>query len=59
MRESSGRYKAFKSESRLTIVKVSLWSHGHMTSRDAGVRLIKKLRGHMMNSLIAHEKTDV
>lgn len=44
MRESSGRYKAFKSESRLTIVKVSLWSHGHMTSRDAGVRL-KKIKG--------------
>lgn len=43
----------------LTIIKVSLLSHGHMTPRDAGVRFIKKLRDHVINSLISHAKTDV
>lgn len=29
-----------------------------MTPRDAGVRFIKKLRDHVINSLISHAKND-
>ena len=55
MREGSGRCKASKSVSWLTVIKLSLWSHCH-SHRDAGFRSIRELKDHVMNSLILYEE---